>query len=461
MTLEPKSPFSRRVDRVLLGRLSEPMGSPGQCLAVYRLLEHPGWLFKQYRPDQLREADELRLSRLIALPDKLTAADRRLLLGHTCWPQSQVLDGRRTVGVAIPEAPERYFAQLRNPDGTRDRGALLLTQLAATQDSFERVGLSTPTLRQRLSACDGLIRVGDLLERHGLVYGDWGYKNIFWSQDDHSVYFIDVDACSFGPQPWVESFGFADPLTPDGQPVDTYTERFRCALAVAACLTGTRTPGRAISGLAQLSGDDRIHRLASILRQIAGSTRRSDRLPISELRKALAPSPPASATSASAPSTSAPATAAPLVNDGTNILSWEPVGPPPAHGRAPARDRTSSIKRPGGNAPWPGAAPPDYRPPNPASTTNSLAGTGSVSNTGSFSTGGTTPLVKPESSPSYTAAPRRMTSTTRAFNSGSTLRPQTSVHGRRDERPRRTALVVSLLLLLAVAGVTSLLVAVL
>ncbi|MBS2965981.1 hypothetical protein KGA66_23245 [Actinocrinis puniceicyclus] len=429
MTAEPKSPFPRRVDRTLLGRLSKPMGSPGQCLAVYRLLDHPGWLFKQYRPEQLRQADELRLSRLIALPDKLTAADRRLLLGHTCWPQTQVLDGRVTIGVVLPEAPSHYFARLLVPGGTRERTALLLTQLASDEDAFERVGLTPPTLPQRLAACTGLIEIGDLLERNSLIYGDWGYKNVFWSQFDHSVYFIDIDACSFGPQPWVQSHGFTDPQTPEGRQVDTYTERFRCAIAVAACLTGTRKPAQAISGLAQLSADARVVRLAPVLKQIVGCAARCDRLPIGELRKALStsstPSPAATARPSPAP------TAPTRSNDGTNIQGWVPVPPRPAGGQNPLPRQTSSTPRRSSNAPWPGAAPPDYRSASPVSTANAFTGTATVR--------------------------------TRTAGSGSAAtRPlSTSALRRHQKRQLRITLLVSVLLLLMAAGITSLLVAVL
>lgn len=449
MIAEPKSPFPRRVDHTLLGRLSKPMGSPGQCLAVYRLLDHPGWLYKQYRPDQLRAADELRLSRLISLPDKLTAADRRLLLGHTCWSQTQVLDGRLTSGVVFPEAPAHYFARLRVPGGTRERTALLLTQLASDEDAFERVGLTPPTIAQRLTACAGLIEVGDLLERHGLVYGDWGYKNVFWSERDYSVYFIDVDACSFGPQPWVQSHGFTDPFTPDGVPVDTYTERFRCAIAVAACLTGSRAPQKAIPALEQLSGDERIHRLVPILMQIVGSAARSERLPIGELRKALS-SPAATS------STTTTHSVTPVLSDGANIEGWVPVAPKPPQSRTPPRNQTPPTRRPGSSAPYPGAAPPEYHPPKPAATTPPSGGAGSPSSTG------TTPLVTPQRGPSYPATPQRTTSTTRMTNGGSAARTLSSAAvDRHQKRRRRNTLVVSLLLLLAIAGITSLLVAVL
>ena len=101
--------FGPRTDRSALRRLGEPIGSPGQCKAVYPLLDHPGLLFKEYRPSQIKDPDEIRLARLVGLPQRLSEADRGLLLRGTCWPCTQVVEGGRTVGVIIPAAPLQYY----------------------------------------------------------------------------------------------------------------------------------------------------------------------------------------------------------------------------------------------------------------------------------------------------------------------------------------------------------------
>ncbi len=322
--------FEPRTDRSALGRLGTPIGSPGQCKAVHPLPDHPGMLFKEYRPNQVKDPDEIRLARLVALPEQLAAADRDLLLRGTCWPRTQVVEGGRTVGVVIPEAPRRYYEALSDPEGGREVVPLLLTHLAMPNSAFPPVGLRVPSLETRLAVCADLIAVADLFERQGLVYGDWGYKNIFWSQKDSTVYFIDVDACSFGPQPWVESFGFADPFTPANQQVDTYTERFRCAIAIAACLAGDKDPQRAVSGLLALrSSDDRIERLKTVVRQMATARDRAQRLSISHLQLALSGADPAAESTETAAPTSAGAEEKP---DHMGIVAWDDVEPLPPLG---------------------------------------------------------------------------------------------------------------------------------
>jgi hypothetical protein len=322
--------FGPRTDRATLGRLGTPIGSPGQCKAVYPLLDHTGMLFKEYRPSQIKDADEIRLARLVALPDRLAAADRDLLLRGTCWPRTQVIEGGRTVGVVIPSAPRRYYEALSDPEGGREVVPLLLTHLAMPNSAFPPVGLRVPSLETRLAVCTDLIAIADLFERHGLVYGDWGYKNIFWSQRDSSVYVIDVDACSFGPQPWVESFGFADPFTPANQPVDTYTDRFRCAIAVAACLFGDKDPQSAVSGLMALRGtDDRVEHLKTVVRQMATARDRTQRLPISHLQNALSGAGTATTnTGPATPNDTTPEEAP----DEMGIVGWEEVEPLPPLG---------------------------------------------------------------------------------------------------------------------------------
>jgi hypothetical protein len=253
----------------------------------------------------------------------------------------------------------------------------------------------------------------------------------------------------------VESFGFADPFTPDGQPVDTFTERFRCAIAVAACLTGNRAPAKAISGLAQLSGDDRIYRLAPILRQIAACPTRSDRLPIAELRKAL--SPLAAGNSA----------ATPLKNDGTNIISWEPVEPAPARGQSAARNRTSATRQPSGNAARPAAGPPGRQGSKTTSTANafsnsstasSATSSSSTSTSGAQPTAAPTRTVTPQRGSSYAAASQYPTTPTRTGNASAAAPTLAYATYRYQERRRRIVLLVCVIALLLVAGLVALLV---
>lgn len=280
--------FEPGVEVEELGELGTPMGSPGQCLSVRPLITNPNMLFKQYRPKQVTEQDELRIARLIAWPGTLAApAGARFVLTNAAWPTKRVTSDGRTIGVLMALAPDRFYDRIRDPYGTQ-RIVLTLDHLAASNEDLKSLGLKQLDPDQRLRVCTGILAFAELLERHGLVYGDWGYQNVLWSQRDQSVHFIDVDACSFGEQQWVESFGFEDPLTPSGLMVDTYTERYRCAIMAAASLTGIKEPDAALKALEALSARrPELRELERLIRENVGTSRRESRQPIAQLCGAL------------------------------------------------------------------------------------------------------------------------------------------------------------------------------
>lgn len=280
--------FGLSVDRADLGELGKKMGNPGQCLAVYPLQNDPNTLFKEYRPTQLTPQDEVRLGQLVAWPRGLRSRlDREFLLRHTAWPLSRVTSDGRTVGVLMKLAPDRFFERITDPYGSQ-RVALMLDHLAVPDEKLPGMGLKSQDTAQRLKVCAEILAVAEFFERHELVYGDWGYQNIFWSQQDSSVYFIDVDGCSIGPQSWVESFGFEDALTPQSAQVDRYTERFRCAIMVAACLTGHKDPAAALPALDALTRTEpRLAVLAGVVRDNVDAAHRGRRKPIADLRAAI------------------------------------------------------------------------------------------------------------------------------------------------------------------------------
>lgn len=373
MTAVRQAPFPRQIGRAQLGPLEDAIGNTGQCKGVHPLREHPDYLFKEYRDDQLEQRDELRLARLVRLPDEMTAADRELLLRSTCWPLARVVEHGRTTGVVIPKAPPRFWAALRGLDDEWDESSpLLLSRLAASDEEHEELGLHRMSLAARVSVCGGLIETAALFERHGIVYGDWGYKNILWSRSTLSVYFIDTDACSFGPQKWVESFGFEDPLTPAPQPVDTYTDRLRCATAVAACLVGAKDPGTAFAGLEQLWQDACVQRITPVLLQANAEADREKRPAIADLWAAYRDVPHAHAGSGEA--AAAGAGTGNGLPTSANVLGWdevEPVRTPPAGPRPAGGSRMPAEPiRPPARA-QAGARPPTSHRPTPA-----RAGTG-------------------------------------------------------------------------------------
>lgn len=320
MAATVQAPFGPTVERTRLGDLGPEIGNPGQCLAVRPLKKHSGLLFKEYRPGQLTAADENRLASLIGLPGRMeSGADRRLLLESTSWPQTRVIENQRTVGVLVPRAPDRFYATLRSPYGDSERMPVAIDHLAMPDDRFPPLGLKAPGLERRLAVCRGLAAVADLFERHGVVYGDWGYQNAFWSPNDGSVYLIDADGCSFGPQPWVESIGFEDPLTPSGELVDAYSDRFRCAIMICACLVGARQQRQAVTGLAAVRAEDAaLDRVSTVLRQIVTSSSREGRLALCEVRAALVVKPRVVVPAAGGNGAAAP----------SGVVGWEPVERP-------------------------------------------------------------------------------------------------------------------------------------
>src|SRR5262249_21897739 len=85
-----------------------------------------------------------------------------------------------------------------------------------------------------------LAAVGALLERHGVVYGDWSYANAFWARGTGRVFVIDMDSCGIGDRPWVESKSWDDPGVEPGTRLTTYTDRYKLTVLVLRCLSGVR-----------------------------------------------------------------------------------------------------------------------------------------------------------------------------------------------------------------------------
>lgn len=356
MTQTAGTLFDKTIERSRLGELSEEIGSPGQCLAVRPLKQHPDLLFKEYRPNQLTAADHSRLAALVQLPARMSAEDRRLLLASTAWPRTRVVEDERTVGVLVPRAPERFYANLRDPYGDVETIAMCVDHLANPDDRFPQIGLAVPGLKRRLEVCRGLAAVAAMFERHGIVYGDWSYQNAFWSPTDGSIFVIDADGCSFGPQPWVESIGFEDALTPAGKQVDAFSDRFRCAIMISACLVGARQQQQAVSGLAAVrAADAGLDAVSGVLRQIVTARPRESRPALSVVHAALTATTPGPASTRAKRSASH-----------SPVVGWDPVVRP-ADPPVPA----AKVSAPKASAPKQGPTPkratvPNREPTRPA-----------------------------------------------------------------------------------------------
>jgi hypothetical protein len=212
----------------------------GESVLIYESAEQPGWLVKLYKPGFPREPVDV-LDRLIAVPAGLPAADLALVDSSICWPVTRVVDGTRTVGVVLAKAPAEFSVPMRMISGAAQPRLLDVDQLVQTDpEFFGRRGWEPPTTAERLAVARNLAAVGALLERYGVVYGDWSYANAFWARGSGRVFVIDMDSCGIGDRPWAESKSWDDPKAAPGVRLTTYTDRYKLAVLILRCLSGTR-----------------------------------------------------------------------------------------------------------------------------------------------------------------------------------------------------------------------------
>jgi hypothetical protein len=215
-------------------------GENGQSTMVYESAAHPGWLVKRYKPGFPEEPAEV-LDRLIALPDSMKPHERAVVDTATCWPVSRVESDGRTVGVVMAKAPAEFFVRVRTPFGASEPMPLSLDQLVQTDREFyEARDMPVPDRRERVRVARNMLRVGALLERRDVVYGDWSYANLFWARESGRVFFIDMDGCGLTSRSWVECNSWDDPAVRQGERLTVHTDRYKIAVAVLRALTGVR-----------------------------------------------------------------------------------------------------------------------------------------------------------------------------------------------------------------------------
>ena len=384
-------PFDRIVRRADLGNPGKNLSeNNGEARRVCLLEKYPGWVFKEYlSPVPLHGVK--RLDRLINLPGQMTPAERALVDGHTSWPASRVLDAQKTIGVVMPLAPSTYSTERQLAGGRKEQRVLEVDMLALTDDQQRARKLPPQALTDRISVCASIAAVAALFERHGLVYLDWSYANIFWSLDDHSAYVIDMDGCSFGPRPQIQTHNWDDPQVPLGQPAGNESDRYRVALLIARCLTGLRSSvADTRSGLVSLSlRQGAISELAGLLVRALKDGSATERPSTKEMSKVLQ----AAMGTGLRPR---PGTAS-VAKAGGGVTGWKSV-------KAGTRGDTSpKVKAHVPPAP-PATAP---RPPKPAVTPQTIASVPlTVGRAGrSPGTTSTRPGASTQSKPQYTYAP--------------------------------------------------------
>lgn len=263
----------------------------GESRRVCLVPVFPGWLFKEYlEPVTLPEVR--RLDRLIQLRTSMDSAESALAAGHASWPGCRVVDsGRRTVGVLMPLAPDSFHYDWEVRPGRVRRQPLVIDVLALPEGRQAQLQLPPQSVADRVEVCASVARVGALFERHGLVYLDWSYANVFWSALDHAAYVIDMDGCSFGPRPQIQSPNWDDPLVPMGENAGNESDRYRLALLIGRCLTGQR--GTAVEVRQALNGSLRRHsikveRVVEMLIQALSAQNVTDRPSLLKISAALA-----------------------------------------------------------------------------------------------------------------------------------------------------------------------------
>jgi hypothetical protein len=277
---------TRRAD---LGPLGAPVATEqGESLSIRPLLDDPSLLFKEYHRTMSTTGSDDQLDRLIALPGRLSDADRVTLTTCSCWPIARVVDDNGTVGVVIPCAPPKFSFSLSLINGDSARKPLEVDWLAMPDTKQRARGLPPVTFRRRVAVCRDLAAVAAILERENIVYGDWSYANAFWSTSDFRGYLIDVDTCRIGTRPWVHTPNWEDPLTPRSLAVDNNTDRYRFALLVARCLSGERAPGQAREKAQLITRREGRSELGEALTRSLVAADRDDRPSIAALHALLA-----------------------------------------------------------------------------------------------------------------------------------------------------------------------------
>ncbi len=356
MTSLSDGPFQRvqqRAGLVLGTTLSEHRG---QARRVCLLESHPNWIYKEYNDDTRRQTEAASLDQLIAFPDRLPRADREIVSAAASWPTARVVDDDGTLGVILPLAPDIFRADVRG--SRRTRSELLTIGLLAQRDTaLEQRGLPAQPPAHRVRLCLSLATTAALLERHGIVYLDWSFANAFWSPTALTTYLIDMDGCSFGARPLIQTHGWDDPLVPLGSPGGQPVDRYRVALLVGRCLTGERMLPQLPAALAALATTE--PRLEKVCRMVSASLHArnlADRPSVAALTLVLRNA--AAALGVPVGSTAPPA----AVGNTGNVTAWVPIG-------ERRRPNGGAVAPPMPSVPAPRQAPPPSVPlPVPAQT---------------------------------------------------------------------------------------------
>jgi DNA-binding helix-hairpin-helix protein with protein kinase domain len=201
---------------------------------VYRMSLRPGELYKSYHaPDQLNVGELKRLIRTVQ-SEPMRESDRALILESTAWPTGTVLENGVYKGLTMPEAPERFTADI----GGRRKLRELQFLIFAAKPMWSDLALPAPEQRRKLVQC--FAKLFRALHDADIVIGDVSPRNLLWAlEPEPSVYSLDCDGFRINgfasPMPQAQTPDWVDPAQEIG--VATLEgDRYKLALLILRVL---------------------------------------------------------------------------------------------------------------------------------------------------------------------------------------------------------------------------------
>lgn len=172
----------------------------GSSTRICRAEEKNGrspWLYKEYSQKMLGELDETSLDELICWRQDLCFRDRNFVDSFCSFPQAIVLDGDRTVGILMDEAPAAFLQYIPGKQGLQPRHAEALGRRYREDRQKDapyfppphKIALLGVLLQQIIWLHDHSIVISDLHPRNMLVTAD---------MDMRCIYLLDCDAFWLG-----------------------------------------------------------------------------------------------------------------------------------------------------------------------------------------------------------------------------------------------------------------------
>jgi DNA-binding helix-hairpin-helix protein with protein kinase domain len=213
--------------------LADRLADGGQG-TVYRLTRPAGMVLKRYHDDVEVLAGEL--GRLIELPARMTAADRRLVTATTAWPTGRVFRDGRCVGLLMREASARFATRLAGRSCLLELQYLLYPRRAMWDE------LELPSGAQRTWLAVHYLRLFEVLHRNGVVVADVSMRNLLWTlAGGPAVFALDCDGFRIADRPpavrSLDTVGWADPAARRGD-ATVDSDRYKLALLTVRLLLG-------------------------------------------------------------------------------------------------------------------------------------------------------------------------------------------------------------------------------